>query len=268
MSTKLLKEERAAEALLLIARWGRLRPQELGRLLHGYAEHSKKYAEVYCRKLAKLGLVLARKLPGGVKNGTAYVLSEAGARWLAAEHGKGFKSGKDWGSTKDGEWQPPACWEHDLRAYGVLSHLHAKGFEVLPEKLVRGDEPRSEKHPDGLIVSRKGGLSFWLEVEGSRKSGKRDLLPLVEALVLAARGTPVCTYEAVQDCPIKGAAVAIDRDAKDERGYKLDHWARIEEAIRKRGLKEPVQLGVIWVQHEGVGVKDIAIEVKTISPRK
>lgn len=268
MSEKLSKEEKAAEALLLLARWGRLRPQEMGRLMYGYAEHAKKYAEVHCRKLNALGLVLARKLPGGVKNGTAYVLSETGARWLAQEHGAGFKSGKDWGTVKEGKWQPPACWEHDLRAYAVLSHLQAKGFEVMPEKMVRGDEPRSEKHPDGLIINRKLKMAFWMEVEGSRKTGQRDMVRLVEALVLAARGKPVQHYEAVQDCAIRGAVVVIDPEAKDERGYKLNHWARIEEAVKKRGLKEPVQLGVIWAKHEGVGVREIVIEVKTISPKK
>lgn len=263
---RLDKEERAAEALLLVARWGRLRPQELGRLLYGYAEHARKYAEVHCRKLEALGLVLARKLPGGIRTGTAYVLAEAGARWLAKVNGAGFSSGKDWGSTKGEQWKPPGCWRHDLRAYGVLSHLAALGYAVLPERVIRGDEPRSSKHPDGLITNAGAGWTLWLEVEGARKSGALYLAPMARALAAAARGEPVQHYDAVQHAPIRGAAVAFDPEARDERGYRKDHWGTIERAMAKE-IKEPVAVSVILVEPDaGGGVKGIRLERRTVQP--
>jgi hypothetical protein len=258
--------ENAAEALYLIAKWGRLRPRELGMLMFGTTAHSQKYAETYVKKLKELGLVIARKLPGGVKSGTAYVLSEKGAHHLARTKGPGWRSGKDWGTTAGGEWKPPGCWKHDLRAYGVLAHLHCMGYDVFPEKAVRGDDPRSEKHPDGLVINREQGVSVWLEVEGARKTGKRDMTPLVEALVSAARGTPKTHYDLTLGAPMKAAAVAIDPEARDEKGHRIDHWSRLVVAVKARGLKTPVSLFVIWVVADGVGVGSIRVELKTIQP--
>lgn len=272
MTAKLNPNENAADALLLIARWGKLRPQELGRMLYKNEKHARKYAEGNCRKLLALNFLIARKLPGGVATGTAYVISEAGARWLANTHGRGFKSGKDWGTTYDGEWNPPACWKHDLIAQGVLSHAVKMGYEVYSEKQIRGDDNDSKKHPDGLMSWRsedeEENGSIWLEVENSRKSGAVHMKKLAQTLISMANGNPEKEYDFLHDCRIKGVAVAINPEAKDERGYKLDHWKRIEEAIHKVGLKREIQVNVIWIKMAGVGVEDIDPELRTITPRK
>lgn len=255
--------EHAARALSLIAEWTWLRPTELGRLMFGEDPHSRKYAEAAVRKLMALRLLIARPLPGS-RSGTAYVLSARGAKQLNEWDGL-YKSGKDWGSTSGDHWTPPVSWEHDLMAKSLLTLLHAAGYEVMPESRIRGLYPDSKKHPDGLVVERDAGVGYWLEVENAAKRGN-DMKALARALVLAARGKPVTAYDCINDTPITRAIVAIDRSAVDTRGYRVNHWLRIENAIRELPLKAEVNITVAWLERNGVGVDDFAWEVKTIYP--
>lgn len=261
------QHEHAARALLLIAQWQWLRATELGRLLYPADPHSRKYAERHLRKLAALQLVLARPLPGH-QAGTAYVLSARGAAQLEAwsRDGRGYRSGKNWGTTTAGVWTPPTSWRHDLLAAGVLSLARdVKGFDVLPETLLRSLEPEAVKHPDGLIVDRQRGFSYWVEVECARKSG-RNLDDLVRALAKASRAAPLVHYDCVQDAPVLRGLVAIPTEARDERGYRLSHWHRVEAAIRRAGLRAPLPLEVAWLSLRGVGVGSVRFETKVLAP--
>ncbi len=260
------RDELAANALFFIAQWKWLRPTELGRLIYPGDPFARKYAEKLVRKLMLLKMLIARPLPGH-QSGTAYVLSARGAAQLKEWSRDGaYRTVKVWGTTKDGGWAPPDSWRHDLIAAGVLSFTaEREGFEVMPETMLRGQVPDAEKHPDGLVIDRGRKHSYWLEVEFSRKSG-RNIDHLVSALVKAARGTPLTYYDCIQDTPVKAGLVAIQKDARDERGYRLNHWHRIESAIRKQGLSTPVRIVVAWVQMKGVGVGAVTFEVKQLEP--
>lgn len=253
--------EHAGQMLSTIAFYGWLRPQELGLLRYGAAPHSRKYAEAGCRKLLDEGLVLARRLPR--HSGTAFVLSQQGAALVNHWDDTAYRSGKDFGDANGGDWMPPATWQHDLAAIGVLAHLRAQGWNIRPEIALRREDQPVPKHPDGLLYHDGGG--YWLEVEASRKTGLK-LVRLVEALVRAARGQPVAHYDAWQHLPITRAMVAIDRSTKDESGHAVNHWHRIEAAIRKRGLSAPVEITVAWLTMRGAGVGSVALEVKRLAP--
>jgi hypothetical protein len=264
---RLDQHEHAARALLLIAQWQWLRATELGRLMYPSDLHSRKYAEKVVRKLLELQLLLARPLPGH-QAGTAYVLSARGAAQLNAwsRDGGGYRSGKDWGTTQGGVWAPPASWRHDLIAAGVLSlALEWESIEVIPEAALRRIEPEAVKHPDGLLIDRARGYSYWVEVEAARKSG-RNINDMVRALAKASRGEPLVNYDCVNDVPVRIGLVAVPTDARDERGYRLNHWHRVEAAIRRNGLRAPLQIVVAWVTLKGVGVGDISFEPKVLEP--
>lgn len=263
----LVSSELAAEALRTIALYGWLRATELGRLIYGNDIHCRKYSEKLIRKLMKLRMLIARPLPGR-HAGTAYVLSRRGAEQLNEWSSEpSYSSGKDWGYVDEVGWHPPKSWKHDLLAVGVLSHMKtlSNNVEVMNERLLRSREPEARKHPDGITVLRERGFSVWLEVEHTRKSG-RNLIQLVEAVVLASRKKPMHVYDGLHDAPISLGCIAIDANATDERGYKLNHWSRIETAILKRRIQGPVQLLIAWMKLKGVGVESVEFELKTVEP--
>lgn len=263
---RLDRQEHAARALLMIANWGWLRATELGRLMHPGDQFSRKYAEKYCRKLREMKLVIPRPLPGH-HAGNAYVVSAQGASQLNSWAGeRRYSSNKDWGESCDGRWFPPATWQHDLIAAGVLSKLaEDRGYEVVPELALRRLDQTTLKHPDGIAIDIQSGLSIWLEVEGARKSGK-NMNALVRALVKASRGEPTVTYDFLQHAPIRLGMVAIDPSARDERGHRIDHWSRIQAAVRKAGLAAPVAICLVNFTKSGVGVGDIRFEMKHLNP--
>jgi len=265
--------EHAARALPLIGRFVWLRATELGRFMYPRDAHARKYAEKHLRKLLALGMVIARPLPGK-DAGTAYVLGKRGVQFLHDEMGlDGFHSGKYWGTKKPGIWIAPTTWQHDLIATGVLAWFceHQPSVQTIyPEHVLRHLEPEAKKHPDGLIVMNNGKVPFtyWLEVENSRKSG-RNLDALVSAVIKAGRGTPVTVYDFVRHAPVKRGLVAIKEMAhsRDERGYRLDHLARIESTLGKFKLAAPIDITIAWVTMRGVGVGDVRLEVKTYRPQ-
>lgn len=257
--------EHAAHALRFIGRFTWLRATELGRLLYPGRPHSRKYAEKNLRKLLELRLVVARPLPGR-DAGTAYVLATRGAQflndWNAGAVGYTYRSGTDWGSTADGIWSPPRSWRHDLMATGVLACLREeRDWRVFPEPMLRHYVPSAEKHPDGLLVA--GQRAIWLEVENARKSG-HNIDELVRALARASLRRPCSSFETVLGhlVPVTLGMVAINAEARDERGRRLNHLTRVESALRKQtfspGTKLP--LLVAWVTLKGVGVDAVRLE--------
>ena len=256
--------EHAAHALRFIGRFTWLRATELGRLLYPGRPHSRKYAEKNLRKLLELRLVVARPLPGR-DAGTAYVLATRGAQflndWNAGAVGYTYRSGTDWGGTADGIWSPPRSWRHDLMATGVLACLREeRDWGVFPEPMLRHYVPSAEKHPDGLVVA--GQRAIWLEVENARKSG-RNIDQLVNALARASLRRPCSSFDAVLGhlVPVSLGMVAINAEARDERGRRLNHLTRVESALRKQtfspGTKLP--LLVAWVTLKGVGVDTVKL---------
>jgi hypothetical protein len=259
--------EHAATALTWIADFSWLRSVELGRLMHPNDKHARKYAEAYMRKLTALRYVIPRKLPGKGA-GNAFVLSAKGAEWLNTKNPDNhYKSGKNWGSIENGVWSPPRSWQHDLIAVGILALLSEKyGLIIYNEACLRRTVPDAQKHPDGLLTNEARKVSYWLEVENARKSG-RNIDHLARALLNASRGTPVTYYDVVQHAPVIRGIVAINPDAKDERGYKLNHWYRIKNCLYRNRINEPVVLTICWFRMCGVGVRDIELQAITLSPK-
>jgi hypothetical protein len=259
--------EHAAHALRFIGRFTWLRPAELGRLLYPGRLHSRKYAERNVRKLLELRMVVARRLPGR-DAGTAYVLAQRGAQflndWNAGAVDYTYRAMTDWGSTSDGIWSPPRSWRHDLMATGVLACLREeRQWGVFPEPMLRHRVPSAEKHPDGLLVADQRAI--WLEVENARKSG-RNIDQLVRALARASMRRPYSSFESILGhlVPISLGLVAINADARDERGRRLNHLTRIESALRKQPLSAgtKVPLLVAYVSLRGVGVDAVRLEEK------
>lgn len=265
---RLDSDEHAAKALRLLHRFTWLRPSELGRLIYPNDRHARKYAEKLVRKLLSMRMVIARKLPGR-SAGTAYVVGSRGATQLDAwsDSTERHRSGKDWGMSQDGIWNPPASWRHDLMAVGVLSHLaERKNHLVVPEAQLRRINAFGIKHPDGLVVCPDKGFSLWLEVESSRKSG-RNLEHLVRTVVSASRGKPLTFYKDFANNPVKLGIIAIPEICRDERGYVIDHWSRFKNKLSAMGgLKSPVSVIRCWMTCSAVGVSSIRLEHVNLSP--
>lgn len=250
------------QVLRLIAHHRWMRPQELAAILFEQKPFAIKYAESICRRLVLEGLALRRKLPS--HNGTAFLLSQSGAELVTKWQGIGFRSGKDWGRTINGVWLPPSSWRHDLIAHGLLAVLHNKGWECFPEHMLRREDG-VDKYPDGLAFHEKG-TGLWVEVEQARKSGL-NMNHLITALYTACNTTGFYPFPVAQHLgSVNQALIGIVRHSKDERGYKLNHWLHIENAMKKRLSRgNKISLHVAWITLKGAGVGSVEFEVKTIS---
>lgn len=226
--------------LTYIRNFGWLRTQELGRILWPKNKFAIKYAERQTRKWLKNELVIARNLPN--HNGTAYVLGEKGVRFLAENANIMAKSGKDWGDTNK-IWTAPIWWKHDLLANGLLALLYEQGYQVVPERQIRRENPGILKIPDGLAI--KGNNVIWLEVESHRKSGK-FMDDMVKA-ILNIHDAP-----ALSGFQPNRAVVAYAKTSRDERIYNLNHELRVTEGIKRQAQKD-VDLDFIELELVGAG---------------
>lgn len=221
------------KALKHIWSFGWLRAAEVGALLWPASPNYDKQGQKLARDLLAEGLVIGRKLPS--QQGRAMVLSEAGATALRdynelvwrEDFFAAAKSGKDWGKTAGALWEPPQSWRHDLITNTLLCRLHQRGFEVMPERTIKGVVEQFDKYPDGLI--KKKGKTMWLEVEHARKTGEQ-MRRMAEHTYLAQRD---------QIKPIAGAdwrpnmgAIAMPA-VFDERGYVVNHRQRVINAVSK-----------------------------------
>lgn len=250
--------EVAARALYLVNNFGWLRAPELGRFLSPGTDNSRKYAERMLRKLTAMRYVLPRKLPGQ-HAGTAYVVTARGAAWLrnhAVDDAAAitYRDGTNWGRSQNGTWSPPPIWQHQVYVAGVLSLLYERGYEVVSELELLRMAAGAKKHADGVAIGRDEDgdeFSIWIEVEQSRKTGK-NLDEMLEAVVGAARGQPVTEYPTLP--PVRAAFIAVPTRSFDERGYNIDHKARILSKIKRRGLASGVNFEIVGMLKEGVGV--------------
>ncbi len=231
--------------LLWIFKFGLLRTAELGRLVRPQDTHNRTHTDRQAANWVERNLVLKRKLPEGA--GSVYVLSAAGVRFLN-ENGIAASTGKDLGDGSGADWLPPHSWKHDLIAAGVLSHLSAMGFSVVPEPEVRRNNPalKGLKIPDGLATRQ--GVTSWVEIERSAKKW-RNQETLAAALIDVASG---------QHCAVSGlrptqTIVAFRVDAMDERGYALDLRGRLTRAVQRKASSDvPVTWCECGMQGHGV----------------
>lgn len=240
------------DGLRWIAEFGWLRASELGCLMYPANSSAHIQGCRLARSLADRGLVLERMLPEHA--GRALVLATRGVR-LLADSGIDARSGKDIGEIKKGSWQPPATWRHDLLAAQVLVDLYKKGWDIQPEHLLRRTAGWLAKMPDGIAfrsvpsASSSAAQVVWLEVEASRKTGAA-MRQLADAL---------CTVSAGACVPVVGhrpshVIVAYVPAAKDERGCRLDHRARVRAAVATMARRD---VRVTWAvcQLRGVNVE-------------
>jgi hypothetical protein len=240
-----LKRKNDLNGLQAIHRFGWLRPTELGRLMWPGTSSNKKMAERLARGWIERKLVIARVLPDAA--GRMLVLATAGAR-LLADAGIEASSGKDIGRFPDGGWLPPTSWKHDLKANSVLCELYRRGYTIIPEAELRRHEPSSgRKIPDGLAIKDKQAI--WLEVEQARKTGPA-MAKLANAIIQIACGN----VSPRMDVKPTQVMIAYDIDARDERGYLLDHQTRVRQAVAKQAQQDIPIHWAACTRHGAVGV--------------
>lgn len=231
-----------------------LRPTELGALIFD-GVHARKQAERLARSWVHRGLVLERVLPE--RAGRALVLASRGVQ-LLADAGIAARSGKDIGKIEDGIWRPQLTWKHDLLATQVLVNLYQRGFDVLPEPVLRRTAGPLAKMPDGLAIGEDRVI--WLEVESARKTGPAmRLLADTLSIVAAGQATAVCGHRPTQ------AMVAYLANAQDERGHALSHRARVQRAVAE-AARSDVQLTFAECTRRGVaGVGSLQLIHTTVA---
>lgn len=214
------------KGLGFIHKFGWLRSAEIGKLMWPHNASGRQAADRLVRGWIQRRLVIARDLPDAA--GRALVLSAQGARLLNAE-GLDASTGKDIGRIgNQGEWLPPFTWRHDLIATGLLCELHKRGFEIVPEAELKRRTSAAAKIPDGLAL--KGDQALWIEAERARK-GSVELRKMAEALSGAASGT----LAAVAGIKATAAMVGFVPSSRDERGFAVDHQARVRTALQAVG---------------------------------
>lgn len=255
-----LKQQRINDlkGLRAVHQCGYLRAAELGRLVWPEQAASRKSAEHLIRSWLARRLVIARELPQ--RHGRVVVLAAAGVR-LLAEDGISAASGKDIGQRPGQhlDWEPPATWRHDLMALGVLSHLKARGWSVMPEPEVRRHAIGMAKLPDGMARDPLGRW-WWLEVENTRKSGPAMRL-LADAVIATSEEQVV-----IAGMRPVGTLLAFT-DSVSELGHHIDHKARVIAAVEAKA-KNPVQVMFASMVTRGFGVESIALEPETIAPAR
>lgn len=261
------RKQNDLQGLGWVNRFGWIRTTELGPLLWPGNPSARHQADRLARSWLERGLVLARALPEGA--GRALVLAQGGVDLLDS-HGVKATLGKDIGKLiKDPKWHPPILkyeplwlppktWKHDLLAAGLLVELHKQGWTVHPEREIRQRSGWLAKLPDGLAV--KGSEVAWLEVERASKTGA-DGRQLTDALCAVGAGEAA----AVLGHRPTVALVAYQPNARDSRGYAIDHRARIRSAVAEMS-KKPV--AILWAAcslRGPAGLGTVTFERETIT---
>jgi Holliday junction resolvase len=258
MDKRIIGQQRDQDGLLLIHKFGWMRAKELGRMLWPTSGRPAVNASELIGKWKRNRWVLARPLPDNM--GQALVLSAAGAAYL---HSAGYSdtvTGKDWGETEAGRWVAPRTWRHELLALGLLTHLNSQGWQVIPERQLRRENSTSQ-YPDGLAI--RGAAVLWIEVENARKTGilRNQML---KGLILASRGRAESLSGHVANCALVGYAI----EAKDERGYRLDHRHHVVSALEKQSPVD-VPLALAAVNLTGTaGVRQVTLDNITVKANR
>ncbi len=250
-----LRLENDLAALRFIHYFGWLRIVDLARLMKHPNASALEAGARLARQLIARRLVLARRLPEGA--GQALVLATAGVR-LLAEHDIAGTCGKSIGQTGEGKWQPPLDWKHAALAHGVLCELFTRGYRILPEAELRRSFGGMSKLPDGLVLTPDRKQWLWLEVENARKSGPH-MRHLAHAIVAVANA-----QVKVGRIQPSGCMVAYWHGSVDERGYQLDHRARVSKAVAAVA-KQDIPLTFVECMRKGaVGIAQLELQEVSI----
>lgn len=250
----LIGQDNDLEGLRWLAKFGFLRAKDVGVLLWGREENSFKYGQRICRKWIDKGYVLKRELPS--KAGGAFVLAAGGVKFLS-ENGINSKTGKDWGSIKNGEWSPPTEWKHHVIANSFLCYLHKDDESIVTENELRASGATG-KLPDGIYFIDE--YAFWIEVENHRKSGQKMAAMCQKIIELKTK-----------DQRFRGKlllpAIVYQKNSVDERGYAINHKERVINAI-KSITKIDLTLHFICVELIGLTVNSHKAELVSIESDK
>lgn len=100
---------------------------------------------------------------------------------------------------------------------------------------------------------------LWIEVENARKSGPHRQ-HMIQALILASQGEA----EKLSGEVANGALLAYAVDARDERGFRLDHRKHIIEAIARQALVDvPLTMAALTVTGTA-GVGEVVLKPMTV----
>lgn len=250
----LVGQENDLEGLHWLAKFGFLRAKDVGVLLWGKEENSFKYGQRICRKWLDKGYVLKRELPS--KAGGAFVLAAGGVKFLN-ENGINSKTGKDWGSIKNGEWSPPTEWKHHVITNSFLCYLKSRSLSIVTENELRKNGATG-KLPDGIFFS--GENAFWIEVENHRKSGQKMAAMCQKIIELKIKEQ---IFRGKKLIP----AIVYQKNSVDERGYAINHKERVINAI-KSIAKVDLSLRFICVELIGLTVNSHKEELVSIESDK
>lgn len=246
--------EKDVRGLLFLNKFGWLRTVELGKLVWPNSPAFKQLGVRLADGWIKKKLVIVRDLPG--RAGRIFVLARGGVE-LLARHGIEASSGKNIGRIEADGWRPPATWQHDLIAHGVLCELHKKGYEIYPENEIKKSPLRAGvKVPDGLAV--KENRVIWVEVENARKSGKYAK-ELAKALIYASQRS----HEEVFKLKATDALVAFPDDVVSEKGYSIDHESRVKKMISSI-TDRTVNIHFAKCEMLGLGVASVSMKIESI----
>jgi hypothetical protein len=197
-STQAMRKQNRVLGLTAIAKFGWLRPYEIGNVLWPQNKTRRIAAERVVRQWLDEGLVIQRMLPH--RFGHAYVLSHLGADFVDSETEYGYlhevRSGKKIGDhirQVGNTWVPSHSWRHDLLSNGFLTLVMGFGGRVVSELELRRESGGKGKIPDGLY-STDTLRNEWFAVETER-AGKWSInLRTVSKSIVntALRETQVC----------------------------------------------------------------------------
>ena len=225
--------------LMLINRWGWMRPTELGRYMWwSSADRGRKQACAQCSKWVERGLVLQRKLPQ--RAGYCYVLAQAGVNFLRENGHEAVTTGKDIGRGSGDNWLPPSDWKHQLLTLGVVSvsdQSHNKNM-ALPDVAIKRMNLALNKMPDALchmyMRFHEEMVTLWLETENARKTKGKDLDKIITAFQQIAGG-------ALTIAGFNPKAIGIIYD----KANKVNHRLRMTNLLKSR-MQVPIV--IYWIE--------------------
>lgn len=268
-STQELRRHNDELGLTAVAKFGWLRPREIGNVLWANNKTRHIAGARIARRWLKERLVIERSLPYGL--GNAYVLSQRGADYLAAETAYGdeyiVKSGKKIGDhieQSESAWVPTLSWRHDLLSNGFLTLVMGNGGRVVSELELRRESQPGEKIPDGLYSTdslREGWLAIETERAGKWSASARAVAASIVNSSL--HGSVVCGRQVAATVLVYEDPT--ERHWRDESRPIVNHFGRMArqcQAIVPAG--EQISLVGIPLLTSGGSVVDIAIPVQKV----
>lgn len=230
-STQAMRKHNRALGLTAIAKFGWLRPYEVGNVLWPQNKTRRIAAERIMRQWLREGLLIERTLPYGF--GSAFLLSHLGAEFVNYEteygHEHVVRSGKKIGDhirQVGSSWVPSHNWRHDLLSSGFLTLVMGFGGRVVSELELRRESGGKGKIPDGLY-STDTLRDEWVAVETER-AGKWSISArfIAKSIVnTALQETQVCGRL------VRGTVVLYEdpasRHLDDEYRPIVNHLSRI-----------------------------------------